>query len=359
MKRKYFPLFTFFAIFIIVSLACQIIPAGLLPGSEDDDDAETVSIEADESESTSPTPKPTPTLVPVTVDTTGEGPVLIIGDFEYTNDFYPEGYAHEHAVSLIEVTGFVLRDEEWEHPVESQVLGYVEMDFDNDGGTFRILLPARPAGVMNDVDHDGEEDSGVQIFAAEYTPNWLGGPFYAGNDPYLGWPSYLASVTVDTENQDEITGGKLIIWAPDDEQDFPTGFGEDGLLFTEDDPIAPPTCLTPKPLTACSKSRARNILSTAFPTKPLIGTPCTRRFTQGCRKRKMTAMHMIITWHCVTSPWPSKMGMWVWMAVIWPSNTTAPISPAAMGFPFENWMMAVPSLYSSSLAAWQNWLACK
>lgn len=246
MKRKNSPLFTFFAIFIILSLSCQILPAGLLSGSENEVEAETASIEieANESESASPspTPKPTPTLVPVTVDATNatsEEPVLIIGKFEYTNDFYPEGYAYEHAVSLIDVTGFVLRDEEWEHPVESQVLGYVKMDFENDRGTFRILLPARPAGVMNDVDHDGKEDRGVQIFAVEYTPNWLGGPFYVGNDPYLGWPTYLASVTVDTENQDEITGGKLIIWAPDSEQDFPTGFGEDGLLFTEDDPVAP------------------------------------------------------------------------------------------------------------------------
>ena len=35
----------------------------------------------------------------------------------------------------------------------------------------------------------------------------------------------------------EIVGGIFLVYAPDDQQGFPSGFGEDGLLFTEDDPI--------------------------------------------------------------------------------------------------------------------------
>ena len=42
----------------------------------------------------------------------------------------------------------------------------------------------------------------------------------------------------DPESDDEINGGILVVWAPDDQQDFPTGFGEDGKLFTDDDPTA-------------------------------------------------------------------------------------------------------------------------
>ncbi len=34
-------------------------------------------------------------------------------------------------------------------------------------------------------------------------------------------------------------GGRLIVWAPDDAQAFPTDFGADGLLFTADDPAGP------------------------------------------------------------------------------------------------------------------------
>ena len=45
---------------------------------------------------------------------------------------------------------------------------------------------------------------------------------------HIGWPSYLASLTVDTENQDEVTGGRLLVWAPefckDVQQAAKTGF---------------------------------------------------------------------------------------------------------------------------------------
>ena len=160
----------------------------------------------------------------------------ITGTFEYTNEFYPEEYAREHAVSLLDMSAFILRDHDWEMPVGSQVLGYLDMDIENNSGSFTIQLPIQPGGQYHDVDHDGKSEVGLQVFAVEYTPNWTGGPYYAGDDFYLGWPSYLASVTVDRENQDEVTGGKLVVWSPDDEQEFPTGFGEDGLLFSDDDP---------------------------------------------------------------------------------------------------------------------------
>jgi C-terminal processing protease CtpA/Prc len=162
----------------------------------------------------------------------------ITGTFEYTNEFYPEEYAYEHAVSLLDMSAFVERDHDWEIPVGSQVLGYLDMDTEKNIGQYTIQLPIQPAGQHNDVDHDGKPEAGLQVFAVEYTPNWTGGPYYSGDDFYLGWPSYLASVTVDRENQDEVTGGKVVVWSPNDTQDFPTGFGEDGLLFTDDDPTA-------------------------------------------------------------------------------------------------------------------------
>jgi C-terminal processing protease CtpA/Prc len=134
--------------------------------------------------------------------------------------------------------GFVLRDEEWELPIDSQVLGYAEIDLDSLTGRYDLNLPVQPEGEFNDVDNNGKSDQGVQIFAVVYSPNLAGGPFSSGDDRSRGWPSYLASVITDPENDDEVTGGKLIIWAPDDAQAFPTGFGADGLLFTADDPTA-------------------------------------------------------------------------------------------------------------------------
>ena len=165
-----------------------------------------------------------------------EGPLVITGEFEYSNDFVVETYYVEHAVALMDMTGFVLRDLEWELPVEGQVLGYMDLDAENNRASFRLSLPAAPEGLLNDVDEDSDVDEGLQIFAVAYSPNLTGGVFSEGDDRTFGWPSYLASVKTDTENLDEVIGGKLVIWAPDGEQTFPSGFGKDGLLFTEDDP---------------------------------------------------------------------------------------------------------------------------
>ena len=79
----------------------------------------------------------------------------------------------------------------------------------------------------------------MQVFATAYWPNAVAGPYSEGDDPSFGWPNYLASTVIDTENEDEVIGGKLVVWAPDDKQQFPTEFGADGKLFTQDDPVGP------------------------------------------------------------------------------------------------------------------------
>lgn len=188
---------------------------------------------------TSATSSTTPSEGAAAPAASSEGPVLIKGDFKYTNDFVVETYYVEHAVVLADMTGFVIRDQEWELPIDSQVLGYVKVDAENNSGTFFLRLPAEPAGILNDVDNNGQKDAGVQIFAVAYSPNLYGDPFSVGDDKSLGWPSYLASVVVDNENHQEVTGGKLVVWTPDRAEQFPTGFGPDGLLFTKDDPVGP------------------------------------------------------------------------------------------------------------------------
>jgi C-terminal processing protease CtpA/Prc len=183
-----------------------------------------------------PSANETPTEEPI-AENAGE-PVQVQGEYTISNDFVFTYYV-ENAVALIDMHGFVIRDEEWEIPVDSQVLGYMTYDDETLSGTFDLNLPVLPEGEFNDVDNNGEENQGVQIFAVGYSPNLYGGPFSVGDDRSLGWPSYLASIRADTENNDEVIGGKLIIWSPDTEQSFPSGFGEDGLLFTADDPVAP------------------------------------------------------------------------------------------------------------------------
>lgn len=187
---------------------------------------------------TAAAPTPTPTQA-VSAQAVTAAPVEIKGSFKYSNDFVVETYYVEQAVMLTDMNGFVIRDLEWELPVEGQVLGYLSIDTDANDGNYSLSLPVRPQGMLNDVDQNSSEDEGVQIFTVAYSPNLAGGPFSEGDDKSYGWPGYLASVITDPENQDEVIGGRLVIWAPDDRQQFPSGFGGDGLLFTADDPVAP------------------------------------------------------------------------------------------------------------------------
>lgn len=165
-------------------------------------------------------------------------PVEVFGSFEFTNEIILTYYI-QHAVGLTDMYGFVTRDEEWEIPLESQTLGFMDIDPEAKKGTFTLRLPALPGGTQADVNPDGKAEAGVQIYAVDYSPNMTGGPFAEGDDRSRGWPSYLASVKTDSENNDEVTGGKLLIWSPDAQQFFPSDFGADGLLFTQDDPVMP------------------------------------------------------------------------------------------------------------------------
>jgi len=132
--------------------------------------------------------------------------------------------------------GFIERDLDFEFPLVGQMIGPVEL-FDENTVTFNLALPAIPQGTQVDVDNNDRDDDGVQIFAVAYWSNTWGGPFLERRDG-TGWSTGYASTTTDADRKYEIDGGTLIVWAPDESQGFPTGFGEDGMLFTEDDPTA-------------------------------------------------------------------------------------------------------------------------
>jgi hypothetical protein len=132
------------------------------------------------------------------------------------------------------------RDQHFLMPIESQALGQITSDFFESPFSYSLALPIEPQGTFRDVDNNGEEDTGVQIFAIAYWTNTFGDPFLEERDLYGGgWSTAYASTRVSEEaaTEREIVGGKFLVYAPDDQQGFPSGFGPDGLLFTEDDPI--------------------------------------------------------------------------------------------------------------------------
>ena len=165
------------------------------------------------------------------------GLVSITGLVTYTNPFFGAGTV-QPLVILEDQAGFVDRDTVYLFPLESQVLGQITSDFKTSPFSYSMVLPIEPRGGVRDIDNDGVDEAGIQIYAPAYWDNTYGGPFLEERDMSGGgWSTAYASTVTSTELETsrEIIGGKFVVYAPDDQQSFPIGFGEDGLLFTGDE----------------------------------------------------------------------------------------------------------------------------
>lgn len=182
----------------------------------------------------------TPTPVATKEPAQDEGGTKIVnGTVTYTNPFFTEGVA-QPIVILEDQGGFVTRDRNFIIPVESQVIATITSDFYTSPFTYSLSLPEEPNGTLHDVDHDGVKETGVMVFAVAYWTNTWGDPFLEKRDQGGGgWSSAYASTKVsdDRDTYLEVYGGKYLVYAPDGEQQFPSGFGDDGKLFTDDDPV--------------------------------------------------------------------------------------------------------------------------
>ena len=167
------------------------------------------------------------------------GPVVVSGEVNYTNPLFTLGVAAPMVI-LEDQAGFVDRNERFQFPLESQTIGQITTDFYDPPFEYTIALPVEPQGSLRDVDQDTLEEPGVMIFAVAYWTNTFGDPFLEVRDMYGGgWSTAYASTRIseDWETRREVIGGKYLVYAPDAEQGFPSGFGEDNKLFTADDPI--------------------------------------------------------------------------------------------------------------------------
>ncbi len=182
------------------------------------------------------------TLTPTTASEENQpagGPQIITGSVTYTNAFFTMGVA-EPMIILEDQGGFVVRDRKFVIPVESQVIGQITSDFYTSPFTYSLTLPEVPNGTLHDVDHDGKEETGVMVFAVAYWTNTWGDPYLERRDLMGGaWSSAYASTKVsdNPETYLEVFGGKYLVYAPDDQQQFPSDFGADKKLFTDDDPV--------------------------------------------------------------------------------------------------------------------------
>ena len=168
-----------------------------------------------------------------------EGPTTVTGSLTYTNTFFTAGVA-EPLIILEDQGGFVTRDRKFVIPVESQVIGKITSDFYSSPFTYSLSLPAEPQGTLHDVDNDGQDETGVMVFAVAYWTNTWGDPYLERRDQGGGgWSSAYASTRIsdDPDFYLEVYGGKYLVYAPEAGQQFPSDFGEDRKLFTDDDPV--------------------------------------------------------------------------------------------------------------------------
>jgi len=206
--------FAITAILLSLLLLTFSLPAWAI--GEEDDDIPSAEIENDEG-----------------------GTVAITGEVGYTNAFFTSGVT-EPVILLEDQTGFVNRDKNYIIPVASQQLGQITSDFFTSPFTYSLALPLEPQAPLNDVDNDDEEDIGVMIFQVAYWQNTFGDAFLEERDLFGGgWSGAYSSADVSSlvEDRGEYIGGNIIIYAPEEGQAFPSGFGDDEMLFTDDDPL--------------------------------------------------------------------------------------------------------------------------
>ena len=215
---------------LLASLSCKTLQGADLPASPATSAPPTAS---------GPTPTVGPTLI---APISSNQPYEITGAFKSTQEdggqFVDNILYAERQVILVDLHGFITRDKRWVVPVNSQVIGNVQYNPQDASGSYTLFLPEIPQGTLNDLDNNGQHNAGVQVFVIDYKPNIAGNAFMSGDDRLKGWPNDMASIKTNPDQDNEVTGGQLIVYAPDAKESFPTGFGPDGKLFTADDPVA-------------------------------------------------------------------------------------------------------------------------
>ncbi|HLY27552.1 MAG TPA: S41 family peptidase [Aggregatilineales bacterium] len=160
------------------------------------------------------------------------GVVTVTGSIKITNQFVLQDDS-EPFIALIDLTAFVKRDHDAPLPFPDQPIAGLQGDLAK-GATYTMPLPISPRGLINDVGH-GKGGKGLMVFALDFDTNAIGDAFM-GPYEWHGWPNGIDSLNFDPGTL-EVANGDMLVWAPDAKQMFPTGFGPDGKLFTDDDPV--------------------------------------------------------------------------------------------------------------------------
>jgi C-terminal processing protease CtpA/Prc len=188
------------------------------------------------------TATPGPTIAPtpvVAVNDADTGVQVVTGEYDFGDPSLPS-YGDDPFIALIDVSGEVTHHYDpvttWYDFDAPQILGALTSDINTAPVSYEIRLPINPGGTLHDVNHDGKTDVGVSVYDVSFGFNDDGDNIVESTDPVFSASDYSSG---NYQDLTEVAGGKLIVYAPDGNQSFPSGFGADGKLFTDDDPIAP------------------------------------------------------------------------------------------------------------------------
>ncbi len=172
---------------------------------------------------------------------TDSGVTQIHGNVKITNQS-TLGDSAEPMVVLLDFTAFIKRDHDAHLPFADQTIAGVYTDPAKgttdlaNGAQYTMPLPIEPRGTINNVAH-GKGGKGVMVFSVDFDTNAVGDAFM-GPHEITGWSNGADGLEFDPGTL-EVSQGEFLVWAPDDNQLVPTGFGADGKLFTDDDPVGP------------------------------------------------------------------------------------------------------------------------
>jgi C-terminal processing protease CtpA/Prc len=166
------------------------------------------------------------------------GPVSIVGGYYYSDPDLPN-YGSQPVVFLGDVSNLFVEggfefSTEYLNLSSPQVMARLTSNIHEGPLGYEFRLPIDLGGVLTDVDNDDTEDPGVMIYTVNFTFNGVGDVFIDDRE-FIYYSSVTSSQ--DYETLYELNGGTVLIFAPEEGQGFPSGFGDDGMLFSEDDPI--------------------------------------------------------------------------------------------------------------------------
>lgn len=158
-------------------------------------------------------------------------PTAIKGSFNYKSLLVAKYFGVNSTPALLCVSReLTVPSNEWV-PNSEQVLGRYTKPIYPSPIEFEIPLPVKPVCKHADLDNNGRADAGVQIFATVVGINLFGDNYLEQLEQAAVIGSYLSDVKNKTFKK-----GSFVVFAPDSNQQVPSGFGPDRRLFTADDP---------------------------------------------------------------------------------------------------------------------------